>query len=103
MAAVEKRKYQRFPFVADVVLDGCRQCTSSDISEGGIYVSDILAFEEGVAMDVAIPFRGEELRVKGQVRHCQHGVGVGVMFVDLNDAQKEKLSRMVTAVARGAF
>ena len=103
MAAVEKRKYQRFPFVADVVLDRSRRCTSSDISEGGIYISDILASEEGASIDVTMPFRGEELTVRGKVRHYQPGVGVGIMFVDLNDAQREKLHEMIAAVAQGTF
>ena len=100
MATDERRHDERFPFIADVVLDGSRRCAISDISEGGIYISAIQAFEEGAIMDVTIPFRGEEVKVKGQVRHSQQGIGVGIMFVDLDDAQKKKISEMVEA-ARG--
>jgi PilZ domain len=101
MGTGEQRKYERFPFIADVVLDGSRRCTSSDISEGGIYISAILAFEEGAVIDVTIPFGEEELKVRGEVRHCQQGIGVGIMFVDLDDGQKEKIREMVEAVAEG--
>lgn len=101
MEAEEHRKYERFPFIADVVLDGSRRCTSSDISEGGIYVSAIQTFEEGAIIDVTIPFGGEELKVRGEVRHYQHGIGVGIMFVDLDETQKEKIREMVGAVAKG--
>jgi hypothetical protein len=96
----EHRKYERFPFIEDVYLDGSRRCTSTDISEGGIYISAIQAFEEGAVMDVMIPFRGEEVRVRGEVRHYQHGIGVGIMFVDLSDAQKEKIQDIVETVAK---
>jgi hypothetical protein len=97
----ENRKYERFPFIEDVYLDGSRRCTSSDISEGGIYISAIQAFEEGTVMDVMIPFRGDEIGVRGQIRHYQHGIGVGIMFVDLSDEQKEKIRDMVETVAKG--
>lgn len=103
MAAVEQRRHQRVPFVADVVLDGSRRCTSSDISEGGIYISDILASEEGAVVDVTIPFRGKELTVRGKVRHYQPGIGVGIMFVDLDDAQREKLHDMIASAAQGTL
>jgi hypothetical protein len=49
---------------------------------------------------VMIPFRGDELRVRGEVRHCQHGIGVGVMFVDLTDGQKAKIRRIIEAIAK---
>ena len=101
MGRNERRHDERFPFIADVVLDGSRRCAISDISEGGIYISAIQAFEEGAIMDVTIPFRGEEVKVKGQIRHSQQGIGVGIMFVDLDDKQKEKVREMVEA-AKGA-
>lgn len=97
MGTGEQRKYERVPFVADVVLDGSRRCTSSDISEGGIYISAIQSFEEGEVIDVTIPSGQEELKVKGEVRHYQHGIGIGIMFVELNDAQKEKILKLVEA------
>jgi hypothetical protein len=101
MGIEERRHDERFPFVVDVILDGSRTCSSSDISRGGIYVDSMQAFEEGTLMDVTIPFRGEELRVRGEVRYCQSGVGVGIMFVDLDDEQKDKILEMVEA-AKGA-
>jgi PilZ domain len=101
MGTGEQRKHERVPFIADVVLDGSRQCTSSDISEGGIYISAVQSFEEGAVMDVTIPFRGESLRVRGEVRYFQHGIGVGIMFVDLDDGQKEKIRGMIEEIAKG--
>jgi hypothetical protein len=100
MGMDERRNAERVPFIEDVFVDGSMRCRSSDISQGGIYISAIQSFEEGVVLDVKIPFRGEELRVRGEVRHCQHGVGVGVMFVDLTDSQKEKIRQIVEAMAK---
>lgn len=51
----EGRKCERFSFIEDIVVDGSKQCTSSDISEGGLYISAIQAFEENSVIDVTIP------------------------------------------------
>jgi hypothetical protein len=100
MGTSERRNAPRVPFIEDVFVDGSMRCRSSDISEGGIFISAIQSFEEGVVLDVMIPFRGDELRVRGEVRHCQHGIGVGVMFVDLTDGQKAKIRRIIEAIAK---
>jgi hypothetical protein len=100
MGMEERRNEPRVPFIEDVFVDGSMRCRSSDISEGGIYISAIQAFEEGVLLDVIIPFRGDEVRVRGEVRHYQHGIGVGIMFADLTDSQKEKIHEIVEAMAK---
>ncbi len=101
MAMSERRKHKRFSFIEDVIVDGSKRCTSSDISEGGIYISAIQAFEEGAVMDVTIPFGKGQLKVKGEVRHFQHGIGMGIMFVDLSDEQKEQIHEIVGTLAKG--
>ena len=49
-----KRKHERFPFIDDVLVDGTKQCTSADISEGGLYISAMQAFEKNNVIDVTI-------------------------------------------------
>jgi hypothetical protein len=39
------RKHERFPFREDIFIDGVTQCTSADISEGGLFISTIQRFE----------------------------------------------------------
>lgn len=91
----ERRKFKRFPFREDILLDGTRLCTSMDISEGGLYVSAIQSFEQNSIIDVIIPFKGEKITFKAQVRYCQPGIGIGIKFVDLNDEQKEIIKELI--------
>lgn len=91
----ERRKYERFPFREDILVDGTKQCTIMDISEGGLYVSAIQHFEENSVIEVAIPFKGGKLTVKAQVRYCQPGIGMGIELVDLNDEQRTKIKELI--------
>jgi len=95
----ERRKSQRFPFREDILIDGAKLCTSNEISEGGLFVSAIQIFEEGELIDVTIPLGGEEITVKGQVKYCQPGIGMGVMFHNLTGEQKVKIKKLVERVS----
>lgn len=95
----ERRRNQRFPFREDILIDGAKMCTSNEISEGGLFVSAIQIFEEGELIDVTIPLGGEQMTVKGQVKYCQPGIGMGVMFHNLNEKQKEKIKKLVDRVS----
>jgi CheY-like chemotaxis protein/Tfp pilus assembly protein PilZ len=96
---MERRKYERFPFREDILIDGTRTCTSMDISEGGLYISSIQSYGENDLIDVTIPFKGEKLTVKAQVRYCQPGIGMGVMFVDLNAEQRGKIRKLIESIS----
>lgn len=95
----EKRRRERFPFIEDIVIDGSKQCTSSDISEGGLYISALQAFEKNSVIDVTIPFEGEKLIFKAEVIHGQPGIGLGIKFIDLTDDQKGKIKKLVEHLA----
>jgi len=95
----ERRRSQRFPFREDILIDGAKLCTSNEISEGGLFVSAIQIFEEGEVIDVTIPLGGEQITVKGQVKYCQPGIGMGVMFHNLDDDQKIKIKKLVDRVS----
>jgi len=95
----ERRKNQRFPFREDILIDGAKLCTSNEISEGGLFVSAIQIFEEGEVIDVTIPMGGEQITVKGQVKYCQPGIGMGVMFHDLSNDQKAKIKKLVELIS----
>ncbi|MGE5894835.1 MAG: PilZ domain-containing protein [bacterium] len=96
----EQRKYRRFPFTEDVLVDGTRLCTCTDISEGGLYLSSIQFFEERSIIRISIPFKGENLEVQARVIYCQPGIGMGVMFFELSDAQRSKIKELVKSIAK---
>jgi hypothetical protein len=96
----ERRKYKRFHFREDIPIEGTRMWTSTDISEGGIYISAILPYAENSVCDVPIPFNGQKLTVKAHVRYCQPGIGMGVMFTDLGDEQREIIRKLIESIAK---
>lgn len=96
----EQRKYERFPFREDILVDGAKLCTSMDISEGGLYISSIQCFDQNSVISVTIPFKGEKLTVKARVQYCQPGIGMGVKFIDLNDEQKAAIEQLIKSIAK---
>lgn len=94
----ERRKYERLPFREDIMIDGV-QCSSMDISEGGLYLSAIQLFEEGSVVEANIPFKGDKITVKAQVRYSHPGIGMGIMFVDLNDRQRAMIKELIECIA----
>ncbi len=94
----ELRKHNRFPFRKDITIDGAKLCSSMDISEGGLYISAMQYFEENSIIDISIPLKEDELTVKAQVKYCQQGMGMGIMFIDLNDKQRAKVKKLIENV-----
>ena len=94
------RKYKRFPFIEDILIDGVRLCRSTDISEGGLYVSAIQHFEKNSVLDVTIPFKEEKITFKGQVQYCQGGIGIGIKFINLNDEQKAIIKGIIESIVK---
>ncbi len=97
---METRRHKRFPFREDILVDGFKLCTSTDISEGGLFISAIQYFEEGNVVEVSIPLNKEKITVKAQVKYCQTGIGAGLMFIELNDEQRAKISELVEGIAK---
>ena len=96
----EQRKYERFLFREDILIDGTRMCTSMDISEIGLYISAMQYYENNSVIDITIPFKGDKLTVKARVRHCQPGIGMGFMFVDLNAEQRAKIKELIESITK---
>jgi hypothetical protein len=94
------RKYERFPFREEILVDGVTRCTSADISEGGLFISTIQRFEADEVINLIIPVKGEKITTKAQVKYCQPGIGVGLAFADLNDAQRAKVKELIESIAQ---
>jgi hypothetical protein len=90
----EKRKSPRLPYREDIIIEGAKRCTCSDISEGGIFVSSIQTFDEGEMIDITITLAEEQITVKGQIKYCQPGIGAGIMFHNLSDEHKVKIKTL---------
>jgi CheY-like chemotaxis protein len=96
----ERRRFKRFPFREDVVVDGTKMCSTMDISEGGLYISTIQAYDKGSVIEVTIPFKDEKVTVKARVQHCQPGIGLGVRFIELDDKQKKIIRQIISSFVK---
>jgi len=96
--AENRRKNERYTFREHVLIDDTIPCTISDISENGLYVSAVQQFEQDRIVSITIPFKDNKVTVRARVQYCQPGIGMGVMFVDLDNKQKEFLREIIEHV-----
>jgi hypothetical protein len=95
----DHRKYRRFPFIEEILVDGINKCTSSDISEGGLFISTIQRFEKDQVIELIVPLKGGKISVKARVTYCQPGIGAGLAFVDMDSVLRAKIKELVDDVA----
>jgi hypothetical protein len=96
----ERRKYTRYPFREDILIDGTKLCSSMDICEGGMFVSAIQYFQKNSIIDITIPVNKQKITVKGQVQYCDPGIGMGVQFIALNDEQKALIKELIDRIPK---
>jgi len=89
------RAHNRVYLIEDILVDGTTSCTSADISEGGIYLSTLQSYEPGSIIELTIPLNGEKITVKAQVKYCHQGIGIGLMFQELDKAKSLKIREFI--------
>jgi hypothetical protein len=95
----DHRKYKRFPFIEEILIDGVSKCTSADISEGGLFISTIQRFEKDQVIELIVPVKGGNISVKARVTYCQPGIGAGLAFIDIDSISRTKIKELVDNVA----
>lgn len=96
------RTKERIPCNLDVVINGSLSCKAFDISEGGLYVYSDHFFNPGNVVNVSLEFGGEKLEIKARVKHAHEGVGMGLMFIDLDDGLKSRVRKLISEVRQPA-
>lgn len=96
----KERAHDRVFVIKDIYLDGTMSCTSSDISESGLFVNTTQYFKTDDIVKVTIPIDNEKLTLKAEVKYCQQGIGIGIMFVDMDDMQKEKIKGFLESLMK---
>jgi hypothetical protein len=89
----ERRQHERHAFSATTeVVDlasGARLSTrAADLNKGGCYLDMLNPLPVGSKVRIRISSDGGDLACTAVVRDSQPGMGMGVSFADLNDAQK---------------
>ena len=94
------RQNDRFSYLKEVELEfssGRRAARISDISAGGCYIDTIAQVPVGESLRLHIASSsGETMEFHGKVAYILEGFGFGVEFVDMTDAQRDFLTKLLT-------
>lgn len=98
MAADERRVHKRVPFIQDVEIVGVGMRRCSDLSIGGMYLEAVSTFAEGEVLGIRFKLQNTDpqpIEVQVKVLYVHPSVGVGLSFVDLKPADRERIGRFV--------
>ena len=95
-----RRKHERHSFSAKAeVVDlatGARLATrAADLNKGGCYLDMLTPLPIGSNVRIHIQSFGDEFACTAVVRDAQPGMGMGVAFADLDDAQKSLIDSWI--------
>ena len=87
------------------VYEGQSKVTSvrePDLSPCGMFINTAEPFSEGAVLKVEfrLPDSHEVIKVRGEVRYCLPGVGIGLEFIEISPSHQEAIRRQVQR-ARG--
>lgn len=91
----ERRKYKRFPFREDILIDNIMQAYSQNISQDGMFLCTANPPEKDSVITVTVPLK---LTVKAVVRNYHPGIGMGIKFIDLTDDQKIMIKQLLEEI-----
>ena len=91
----ERRKFQRYPFKEEILIDGTANAYSLNISETGMFVCTLHPLESGTIVNLTI---ASKFTVKAEVNHYQPGIGMGIEFIDLNHEQKIIIKSLIEGI-----
>jgi hypothetical protein len=94
----ERRKCERRHFGEYIRIDDSMTCVCSDISENGLYACMMQPLEKNRMVDVTIPLEGKKIFVRARVEYVHPGIGVGLIFIDLNDEQRSMLRELIKGI-----
>ncbi|UCE79973.1 MAG: PilZ domain-containing protein [Nitrospiraceae bacterium] len=89
-----KRVHKRIPCNLDVQIENTPVSKVLDLSEGGVYVHTDREFEPGSIVRVTLNVNTKKLDIHARVKHADEGIGVGLMFIDLDRPKTEKLKQL---------
>jgi len=94
------RRFKRVKFKKKILVDNQIMVEALDISENGLFLHTGRSFDMGAIVQVAIPTApgNFDLKVQARVMHNHRGIGMGLMFVDIDDIQRAKLQKLVNSL-----
>ena len=98
------RIFKRVKFKKKVLVDNQIMVEALDISENGLFLHTGRSFEMGAVIEVAIPTSpgNFDLKVQARVQHNHRGIGMGLMFIDVDETKKAKLQKLIDSLDAAA-
>ena len=93
-----QRKQERIPCNIDIEINDSIVCKAFDISEGGMYVLTDQFFKPGSVVNISFLYKKEKIQIKSKVKYSHKGVGLGIMFIDLDNALKAKIKEFLNNI-----
>lgn len=97
------RKLTRAPFNNHVMVNRAMRFNATDISEGGIYVYTGRSFPPGSVVELAFTLKNIMYDLSATVQHNQAGVGMGLMFNNLDDNEKTRIKAYIDEMSQEAL
>jgi hypothetical protein len=98
--AGKERAHKRVSLIREIILDGTMSCTCADISESGLFVSTMQFFKTDDIVKVTIPLENEKMTIKAEVKYCHQGIGIGLMFIDMDNKQQAKIKEFIESLTK---
>lgn len=93
-----RRKQERLPCGLDIVINDLFFCKAFDISEGGMYVLTNQVFTPGSIVKISFVVRNTKIDIHTKVNYCHEGVGIGIIFKDLDDDLRDIINELVNTM-----
>ena len=93
-----KRKQERLPCNITVMINDSLACEAFDIGEGGMYMLTDQPFKLGTILKISLFYGDEKIEIQSKVKYCHKGVGIGIMFIDLDNELKDKIKGFINNI-----
>ena len=90
-----QRKHERISCNIALLINDSIVCQAFDISEGGMSVLTDQSFKPGTIIKISLLFSNKTIEIQSKVKYCHEGVGIGIMFIDLDNKLKDKIKELV--------
>ena len=94
------RIYERIACELDIVINDSIPCKAFDISEGGLYARTEHSFNPGGLVKISLKINDEKVDVTSRVKYYHERVGMGLMFIDMDDSLKRKIKKLIKDIQK---
>jgi Tfp pilus assembly protein PilZ len=89
------RIHERMACDLDIVINDSIACKVFDISEGGLYARTEHSLNTGSVVKISLKINDEKVDITSKVKYCHERVGMGLMFIDMDDSLKTKIKNLI--------